>query len=82
MLGKIEGRGRRGQQRVRWLDDITDPMDMSLSKLHEMLKDRASWSAAVHHVSGSDTTERLNNTTPPTIHGKQRAATQPFRTEE
>ena len=70
MLGKIEGRRRRGQQRMRWLDGIPDSMDMSLSKLREIVKDRGAWSAAVHGVAKSWT--QLNDST---------TTAQPWRTD-
>ena len=61
MLGNIEGRRRRGQQRMKWLDGITNSMDMSLSELQEIVKDREVWHAAVHGISEVNTTEQVTN---------------------
>ena len=61
VLGKVESRKRRGEKRIRWLDSITNSVDMNLSKFQEMVENRGAWHAAVHGVTESDTAKRLNN---------------------
>ena len=80
MLGKIEGRRRRGCQRMRWLDGIPDEMDMNLGKFQEMVRDRETWCAAVHRTAKSHTTGQLNNNSKRCFHsvGKKQIKVQLF----